>query len=124
MPIDWLKALKGATGGFASATVGPFASQACERERSAPENIAWATAAGSHPLIGMVDTAASLAEGVVCQGAKLEQQAADQARANGASAEQATLEGLMKSPFIDFGAKAGIAAKLEQMKAHDPSKAQ
>jgi hypothetical protein len=73
----------------------------------------------------MVDTAASLAEGAVCQGAKMEQQAADRARANGASAEQATLEGLLASPFIEPGAKAGIASKVEQMKAaNDPSKAQ
>ena len=77
------------------------------------------------PVVGMVDTAASLAEGAVCQAAKMEQQAADRARANGASAEQATLEGLLASPFIEPGAKAGIALKVEQMKAaNDPSKAQ
>ena len=125
---DFLKglSLKHAGFGGASELAGAYASATCGRERTATESVARATAAGSHPVVGMVDTAASLAEGAVCQGAKMEQQAADRARANGASAEQATLEGLLASPFIDEpGAKAGIALKVEQMKAaNDPSKAQ
>ena len=109
---DFLKglSLKHAGFGGASAFAGAYASATCERERTATESVARATAAGSHPVVGMVDTAASLAEGAVCQAA---------------SAEQATLEGLLASPFIEPGAKAGIALKVEQMKAaNDPSKAQ
>ena len=87
---DFLKglSLKHAGFGGASELAGAYASATCGRERTATESVARATAAGSHPVVGMVDTAASLAEGAVCQGAKMEQQAADRARANGASASR------------------------------------
>ena len=116
--------LKGGAGGFASESAGKFASSSCGRERTDAEDITRATVASSHPLCGMADTIASIAEGIACQGAKQEQQAADRARANGANEEQATLEGLMKSPFVEPGAKAGIAARIEQLKANDASKTQ
>ena len=68
---DFLKglSLKHAGFGGASAFAGAYASATCERERTATESVARATAAGSHPVVGMVDTAASLAEGAVCQAA-------------------------------------------------------